>query len=854
MAFWHKRRAGIGFGQFDRDEDGLGSSGTKDQAGAKVFISYSRKDLGFVDRLEAELRARGVEPLIDRSEIYAFEDWWQRIQGLIAAADTIVVVLSPDSVSSSICGREIAFAEGLNKRFAPIVARRVADVGAVPEALGRLNFVFLDGEGDHAAELDRLVAALGTDIDWVRRHSEYGAQALRWVEAGRPTGLLLRASPLDAAESWIARRPANAPVPTDATQAFVVASRRAATRRRNLLSGALAFGLIVAVALASVAYWQRQIAETQTTLAIEREGEARREKEEAERQRARAESQTQRAETSLAATKTALDGLVFDIAAGLRGRGLPITTVRAVLERAQALIKQLFDTKTDNYDFDLARSEVSMLIEFARTYASVGDVDRQYTTAQRAVDISEILLRTQPKVTLNGYYLAGALAVSADALLRAGALAGAAERYRRGREVLEHLVADYPNMALPALELAATLIRIGEVELLSGRPGAALPLLRESLERAGVVTTNPREIRGRVLQAEATGRIGDALADKDDPAGALARYREALAAMQGLASGEPGNFDYTVAIAALGDRMARTLVETGDPGGAEAQARQTLATLERLTEADRTNADIAQALASVALGLGDARLAANDTTDALASFRRARAILARLSAADPLNTFFDTGLGDADERIAAALRATGDLDGAVSALRDSLSRRERLVAAAPPDARLSRKLGATLNALAVLLFARHETEAALAHYVRALEIFGGYYKEDTANVRYALDVAATADGMGDVCVERRDLPNAELGYRLTLAMREQVATSAPASAKRARDWLEAFRKLGVVEREAGHAQAACATLRRGIAAGRTVRDRLPASATLETEADRITAEATGCAAAADVQP
>jgi hypothetical protein len=42
---------------------------------ARVFISYSRKDMGFADNLEAALKARGFEPPIDRTEIYAFEDW-----------------------------------------------------------------------------------------------------------------------------------------------------------------------------------------------------------------------------------------------------------------------------------------------------------------------------------------------------------------------------------------------------------------------------------------------------------------------------------------------------------------------------------------------------------------------------------------------------------------------------------------------------------------------------------------------------------------------------------------------------------------------------------------------------------
>ena len=37
----------------------------EDRSKAKVFISYSRKDVAFADRLEAALRARGFEPLMD---------------------------------------------------------------------------------------------------------------------------------------------------------------------------------------------------------------------------------------------------------------------------------------------------------------------------------------------------------------------------------------------------------------------------------------------------------------------------------------------------------------------------------------------------------------------------------------------------------------------------------------------------------------------------------------------------------------------------------------------------------------------------------------------------------------------
>ena len=40
------------------------------QPKAKIFISYSRKDMAFADRVEAALKACVFEPLIDRSEGY----------------------------------------------------------------------------------------------------------------------------------------------------------------------------------------------------------------------------------------------------------------------------------------------------------------------------------------------------------------------------------------------------------------------------------------------------------------------------------------------------------------------------------------------------------------------------------------------------------------------------------------------------------------------------------------------------------------------------------------------------------------------------------------------------------------
>ena len=253
----------------------------------RVFISYSREDLAFADRIAEALTARGFEPLIDRAQIQAFEEWWRRIEALIVRADAVLVLLSPDALSSEVCGKELSFAASLNKRLDPIVARPV-DENAVPEGLRRLNFVIFEDPARFDEKLTQLADALSTDLDWVRKHTDFGETARRWSEAGRPRGLLLRAPLLEEAERWIATRPRGTPLATAETQAFIAESRRAATRQRNFLTGSLAAGLVVALALAGLAYWQRGVAVEQGEAATRQRGIAVEQGEIATRQRDRA--------------------------------------------------------------------------------------------------------------------------------------------------------------------------------------------------------------------------------------------------------------------------------------------------------------------------------------------------------------------------------------------------------------------------------------------------------------------------------------------------------------------------------------------------------------------------------------
>src|SRR5262249_52464430 len=171
------------------------------------------------------------------------------------------------------------------------------------------------------ASADRLAEALQTDIDWIRQHTEFGEAARHWSAAGRPSGLLLRSPALEEAERWIASRPHGAPEPTAETQAFVAESRSGATRRRNILTGSLAAGLFVALVLAGLAYWQREVAVAERQIA---------------------DQQRQRAEDTLAAATKTANSLVYDLAQRFRyTQGLPASLVKDILDPARALQDQL---------------------------------------------------------------------------------------------------------------------------------------------------------------------------------------------------------------------------------------------------------------------------------------------------------------------------------------------------------------------------------------------------------------------------------------------------------------------------------------------------------------------------------
>ncbi len=242
---------------------GVGETETR----IKVFISYSRADKAFANELVLGLAACGFAPYIDRQDIAPGEEWEKRLAGLISEADSIVYIVSPDSLSSENCAIELRQAIALRKRILPVVWRPFDDALAPPE-MKRLNYIFFSGEGrTFAAGLSELANALRTDISWIREHTRLAELAGRWSARGRTAELLLRGDDIDAANQWLNDKPLNAPPVTDDQADFIKASSDARAeeerRRRRARAGlltAVSAAAVVFAGLAAAAGWQWTLA------------------------------------------------------------------------------------------------------------------------------------------------------------------------------------------------------------------------------------------------------------------------------------------------------------------------------------------------------------------------------------------------------------------------------------------------------------------------------------------------------------------------------------------------------------------------------------------------------------------
>lgn len=238
----------------------------------KVFISYSRKDKVFAEKLNQALKEIDLDSWIDWIDIPPIADWWDQIQKGIESADAFIFLLSPDSVASKVCRQELEHAIKNGKRMIPLVVRDI-NSNDVHTTLNKLNWIYFREQDDFDLSLKKLETGIKTDFAWVEFHRRLQVRGVDW-EKRKDRSLLLRGKDLREAEEQLAVAGQKDPQPTDLQRQYLLESRRSVSRARNsvLVIGAL---VIVALVFLSVyAFNQQNLASANALTAVSNQYDA----------------------------------------------------------------------------------------------------------------------------------------------------------------------------------------------------------------------------------------------------------------------------------------------------------------------------------------------------------------------------------------------------------------------------------------------------------------------------------------------------------------------------------------------------------------------------------------------------
>jgi hypothetical protein len=230
-----------------------------EESSLEVFISYSRSDSDLARNINELLQDLVKTTWFDQESIATATDFQQEIYRGIESSDNFLFIISPKSVNSPYCAKEVEYAQQLNKRFVTILHRPLSeeDKQKQPSALASVQYLnFNQHDGDFLANFNELVRTLRTDSDYYKNNTEWSQKASKWKESGQDEALLLLGKVLERAENWLSegekdkkKEPA-----TPLQKEFIEASRKLWDRnikQKKLLLGIVysTIGLVVAIPL-----------------------------------------------------------------------------------------------------------------------------------------------------------------------------------------------------------------------------------------------------------------------------------------------------------------------------------------------------------------------------------------------------------------------------------------------------------------------------------------------------------------------------------------------------------------------------------------------------------------------------
>jgi tetratricopeptide (TPR) repeat protein len=564
-------------------------------------------------------------------------------------------VLSPSSARSEICAWEVEEAIRLGKRILPVLCRPL-DGASPPPQLADLNYIFFYEEprspgSGFGSGLVRLVAALNTDLDWLREHTRYLQRASEWDAGGRPANRLLSGADIASAKAWAASRPKDAPEPTALHLDFIRASEAEESRQQSAEAQRL-----------------REFAEAQAGREVAlREREAAQERE-AEARRSEAESQKREAEQARRVVRRTRAGLavalVLATAAGWFGLVAQQSANDAKKERdrAQRGLDQIVATANRRV------LTLALRLQEEASHPSRGDPPAApVTPLDHGVDgrdhaLNDALDQTtqSAKLSTNGDDIGALRSAKSDAVILEE---GAASRSQDAAWQLSRLAA-YDHIAQIAGKLGNT-------------PDASAALSKALDIAEKLAKDDPSDVTWQQSLAVVHEKLGDLGLNADRLAEAESHFRSTLELRTKIAESLPSNTEFQHDLSVTYGRLFDTLYKAKRYQDALDWLQKDIKVSQSLSEIDEGKMVWQCDLASSYQRLGRVLEHLTRVREARDAYQKSIEILEAIIIKDPSQPAWQRDAAGALDNMGKLIARLGDTDRAVEAIRHALSMREQ---------------------------------------------------------------------------------------------------------------------------------------------------------------------------------
>jgi tetratricopeptide (TPR) repeat protein/energy-coupling factor transporter ATP-binding protein EcfA2 len=394
-----------------------------------------------------------------------------------------------------------------------------------------------------------------------------------------------------------------------------------------------------------------------------------------------------------------------------------------------------------------------------------------------------------------------------------GGLPEARKQYDQAHALARRLAETDPRSAPAQRDLAASLDRLGDVQLQQGDSKGALGSYQESVKVCRkLAAADPTNVQAQLDLSVALNKLGDVELQQGGTKAALGSYQESVKVCRKLAAADLANAQVQRDLAVSLQKLGKGQLQQGESKAALESYWECQQTLERLAGADSTNAQAQVDLAVSLARLSDVQLQRGDTKRALDSSLKALRITHKLAEADPRNAQVQRERAASLDGLGNVQFQGGDSTAALKSYQESLGVRRKLAAADPTNGEAQRALSVSLNHLGNVQQAQGNNEGALGSYQGSAEICRKLATADPNNIQTQLDLFVSLDCLGNMQLQQGDTRALD-SYQESLVGRRKLAAADPTSAQLQQALAVSLYKLGDVQVRQEESKAALESYR-----------------------------------------